>query len=90
VIDIVVGTVNVLDLNGSGVVTVADALAVLKYAGEGKYASLPGCTPPGNTISSALWTTSTQAAWLTPATRSRSCSTRPGSPKICALTGVRC
>ncbi len=54
VIDIV-GAVNASDLNCSGIVTVADALVVLKYTGEGKYAGLPGCRPPGNTINGALW-----------------------------------
>ncbi len=41
------GAVNASDLNCSVVVTVADALVVLKYTGEGTYAGLPGCTPPG-------------------------------------------
>ena len=54
VIDIV-GAVNASDLNCSGAVTVADALVVLKYVGEGKHDDLPGCTPPGNTINGALW-----------------------------------
>jgi hypothetical protein len=54
VVDIM-GSVNSSDLNCSGGVTVADALVVLKYVGEGKYADLPGCTPPGNTINGALW-----------------------------------
>jgi hypothetical protein len=49
------GAVNASDLNCSVVVTVADALVVLKYTGEGKYAGLPGCRPPGNTINGALW-----------------------------------
>jgi hypothetical protein len=53
VIDIV-GSVNVSDLNRRGVVSVADALVVLKYAGEGEYTGVPGGTPPGNMINGAV------------------------------------
>ena len=48
------GAVKPLDLHCGGVVSVSDALVVLKYAGEGKCTGRSGCTPPG-TINGAPW-----------------------------------
>lgn len=82
VIDIV-GAVSASDLNCSGIVTVADALVVLKIHRRREI-----CWPPWLQASEEhdqrrSGATSTQAAWLTPATRSRSCSTQPTSPEAC-------
>jgi hypothetical protein len=66
----IVGAVKPFDLHCGGVVSVAAALVVLKYAGEGKCTGLPGCTPPEARSTALCGSTSTQTASLTLATRS--------------------
>jgi hypothetical protein len=75
----IVGTVNALDRNCSGVVSVADALVVLKYAGEGNAPASLAARLREARSTALCGSKSTQTASLTPATRSISCSTRPGS-----------
>lgn len=82
VIDIA-GSVNAWDLNCGGVVAVAGALVALKYGSAGKYVGFPAALLRVTPITARYGETSTQTAWLTPATRSRSCSPRPTSPEAC-------